>query len=108
MKRAQDATAKVGDEAAKAAAQLEKQHQAMSEVGAGVAAIGAVAAVAFGLAVAKFAEFDQAMSNVQAATQESTENMGKLREAALEAGASTVFSATEAANAIEELGKAGL
>ncbi len=34
--------------------------------------------------------------------------MGLLREAALEAGASTVFTATEAANAIEELGKAGL
>jgi TP901 family phage tail tape measure protein len=108
MKRAQDSTAKVGDEAAKSAAKLEKQHQAMTEVGAGIAAIGAVAAVAFGLAVAKFAEFDQAMSNVQAATQESAENMSLLREAALEAGASTVFSATEAANAIEELGKAGL
>lgn len=108
MKRAQDATEKVGDEAAKAAAKLEKQHQAMTEVGAGVAAVGAVAAVAFGLAVAKFAEFDQAMSNVQAATQETRENMGLLRDAALEAGASTVFSATEAANAIEELGKAGL
>jgi TP901 family phage tail tape measure protein len=108
MKRAQDSTEKVGDEAAKAAAKLEKQHQAMSEVGAGIAAVGAVAAVAFGLAVARFAEFDQAMSNVQAATQESAENMGLLREAALEAGASTVFSATEAANAIEELGKAGL
>jgi TP901 family phage tail tape measure protein len=108
MQRATSATEKVGDEAAKAAAKLEKQHQAMSEVGAGIAAIGAVAAVAFGLAVARFAEFDQAMSNVQAATQESAENMGKLRDAALEAGASTVFSATEAANAIEELGKAGL
>lgn len=108
MQRAQAATGKVGDEAAKAAKKLEEQRQAMSDVGAGVAAIGAVAAVAFGLAVAKFAEFDQAMSNVKAATQESAENMTLLRDAALEAGASTVFSATEAANAIEELGKAGL
>lgn len=108
MERARNATGKVGDEAKKAAEELREQHQAMTEVGAGVAAVGAVAAVAFGLAVAKFAEFDQAMSNVKAATQESAENMSLLREAALEAGASTVFSATEAANAIEELGKAGL
>lgn len=106
--RARNAVGKVGDEAAKTAAKLREQHDAMREVGAGVAAVGAIAAVAFGLAVAKFAEFDQAMSNVKAATQETSENMGLLRDAALEAGASTVFSATEAANAIEELGKAGL
>lgn len=108
MQRATAATGKVGDEAAKAAKKLAEQHDAMRDVGAGIAGIGAVAAVAFGIAVAKFAEFDQAMSNVQAATQESAENMALLRDAALEAGASTVFSATEAANAIEELGKAGL
>ena len=108
MQRAATATSKVGTEAAEAAAKLEKQHQAMTQIGVGVAAVGAIAAVAFGIAVKKFAEFDQAMSNVQAATQESRANMDLLREAALEAGAATVFSATEAANAIEELGKAGL
>jgi TP901 family phage tail tape measure protein len=80
----------------------------MTEVGTGLLAIGAVAAVGVGLAVKKFAEFDQAMSFVQAATHESTENMGLLRDAALDAGASTVFSAAEAANAIEELAKAGV
>jgi TP901 family phage tail tape measure protein len=108
MQRAQTATKKTGTEAEQAADRFSKQSDAMREVGAGVTAIGAVAAVAFGLAVARFAEFDAAMSNVKAATQESAENMGLLREAALEAGASTVFTATEAAGAIEELGKAGL
>lgn len=108
MQRAQSATAKVGAEAAETAAKLEKQHQAMTEIGRGVAAVGAVAAVAFGIAVTKFAEFDQAMSNVKAATQETSANMELLRDAALEAGASTVFSATEAANAIEALGKANI
>jgi hypothetical protein len=48
------------------------------------------------------------MSEVQAATQETVANMGLLREAALEAGASTVFTATEAANAIDEMAKAGV
>lgn len=54
------------------------------------------------------ANFEQAMSNVQAATMASTEEIGQLREAALEAGKDTAFSATEAAAGIEELAKAGV
>ena len=60
------------------------------------------------LAVTRFAEFDQAMSSVGAATMETAENMGLLRQAAIEAGADTQYSATEAAGAIEELAKAGV
>src|SRR5690606_31556125 len=60
------------------------------------------------MAVSKFAEFDQQMSYVQAATHETAGNMDLLRQAALDAGASTVFSATEAAQAVEELSKAGI
>ncbi|MFF9565726.1 phage tail tape measure protein [Leifsonia sp. NPDC014704] len=77
-------------------------------IGKGLLAIGVAAGAGVGLAVAKFAEFDQAMSYVQAATHETTSNMQLLRDAALEAGARTVYSATEAANAIEELAKAGV
>jgi TP901 family phage tail tape measure protein len=88
--------------------QLGQQREAMTQVGTAAFAIGAVAASAVGLAISKFAEFDQAMSEVSASTHESAENMGLLREAALQAGADTVFSATEAANAINELAKAGV
>lgn len=69
---------------------------------------GAALAAGLGAAVAKFAEFDKAMSNVQADTHESAANMALLREAAIDAGAKTAFSATEAANAIDELAKAGV
>lgn len=69
---------------------------------------GVAAAAAAGYVVKSFADFDQAMSNVQAATHESAENMGQLREAAIQAGADTAFSASEAAGAIEELAKAGV
>lgn len=69
---------------------------------------GAVLVAGVGYAIKKFADFDAQMSNVNAALRETDENMGLLREAALEAGKSTVFSATEAAQAIEELGKAGI
>lgn len=69
---------------------------------------GVAAAAAVGYVVKSFADFDQSMSNVQAATHESAENMDLLREAAIQAGADTAFSASEAAGAIEELAKAGV
>ena len=72
-------------------------------LGWGAAATAVVAGV-----VATYANFDEAMSSVQAATLESAENMAVLREAAIEAGADTQYSATEAAGAIEELAKAGV
>ena len=70
--------------------------------------IGLVAAAGLGAAVAAAANFDKSMSSVQAATHESTENMERLREAAIKAGADTAFSATEAAAGIENLAKAGV
>jgi len=104
MKAAGDETRKTATEAQK----LANQGEAFGKLGAAAVAMGAFVAVGLGVAVSKFADFDEAMSNVQAATQVSREEMDLLRDAALEAGASTVFSATEAANAVEELGKAGL
>ncbi|WP_229401910.1 phage tail tape measure protein [Micromonospora okii] len=58
---------------------------------------------------AKFAmDFDRQMSAVQAATKASSADMERLREAALQAGKDTSFSATEAAQGIEELAKASV
>jgi TP901 family phage tail tape measure protein len=87
---------------------LAEQREAMNQLGTAAIGVGVVAVAAVGLAVSKFAEFDKAMSGVAASTHESTANMVLLREAALEAGAETVFSATEAAGAINELAKAGV
>lgn len=96
------------DAANKADGWVQSNKQGINDVsnmalGAGVALTG------FALVAANTAaNFDAAMSSVQAATMETSENMAQLREAAIEAGASTSFSATEAAAAIEELAKAGL
>jgi len=108
MQQAQRETNKTSKTSADAKASFEAQNQAMTQLGVGLLAMGALAAAGVGLAIKKYAEFDQAMSEVQASTHESEVNMGKLRDAAIEAGARTVFSATEAANAIDELAKAGL
>lgn len=80
----------------------------LATLGSTAGKVGLVAAAGLGAAVVSAANFDEAMAHVQAATHESASNMDLLRTAALEAGARTVFSATEAANAIEELSKAGV
>lgn len=102
------ATREARTEAEQLTARLEAQKKAMNFVGTTMLAAGGVVAAGLVLATKRAAEFDQAMSNVQAATHESAGNMSLLRDAALEAGADTVYSAKEAAGAIEELAKAGL
>jgi len=103
-----EAAAKQTRETGTAAEKLAQQRMAFEQLGRASLLMGVSAAAGVGLAIKKWADFDQAMSAVQAATHESAENMDRLRDAALEAGARTVFSAEEAANAIEELAKAGV
>lgn len=103
-----DAAAKKTREVGTAAEKLAAKREALEGLGRPLIAIGVVAAAAVAIAVKKFADFDAAISNVKAVTQESAVNMGLLRDAALEAGGATIYTATEAANAIEELGKAGI
>ncbi len=86
----------------------KKSQEALSLLSNRLVGAGAVLTAFGALAVKKFADFDQAMSGVQSATQESAEGMGLLRDAALEAGKTTVFNATESADAIEALAKAGV
>lgn len=70
--------------------------------------VGLVGAAAFGMVVKSAADFDKEMSAAGAATNATSAQMGKLRAAALQAGKDTQYSATQAANGITELGKAGV
>lgn len=72
------------------------------------AVAGGAIAVGLGVAVKKFAEFDSAMSAVAANSGSTGAELESLRQAALELGADTQFSATEAAEGINELSKAGV
>lgn len=68
-----------------------------------------IAALAVGVSATKMAaDFDQSMSTIQADLQANGSDMQKLRQAAIQAGADTVYSASEAADGIDALGKAGL
>lgn len=104
MQDAADKTRQAGSEAEK----LGQKTQAFNQLGAAATAFGAAVVAGVGLAIDKFAEFDQQMSAVAAATHAPVEELDALRDAAMDAGARTAFSATEAAQAVEELSRAGV
>jgi TP901 family phage tail tape measure protein len=104
MKEAAASTRSVGTEAEK----LSQVRDSLNLLGGAAVGMGAALAAGVGVAINSFAQFDHAMSAVAATGDDARKNLGELREAAIEAGQSTVFSATEAANAIEEMAKAGV
>lgn len=72
---------------------------------------GAVGLSLVGLAagaIKSAADFDKAMSTVSAATHAPKADLDKLRAAAIQAGKDTMYSATEAADGITQLSKAGV
>ena len=102
-------SAKLAAEAeAKAAAAIEKRREAMERVGAIAMTVGVATLAGVGLAIKSYTDFDKQMSSVDAATHETAGNMDLLRKAAIEAGADTAFSASDAAKGIEEMAKAGV
>lgn len=70
--------------------------------------IGTAVAVGVGGAIKTYANFDQSMSNVAATGDQARANIDGLRDAAIDMGAKTAFSATEAAGGVENLLKAGV
>lgn len=98
----------LGGEARTLAKNILSNREALDHISTGAALGGAALTAGFGYAVKQYADFDKAMSAVQAATHETAGNMEKLRTAAMKAGADTKYSGSEAANGIEELAKAGV
>ena len=100
--------AKAGKSTEELAGGLEKSGSKTGIVTKGITAAG-LAVAAFGIASIKMAaDFDEQMSTVQANSGATTAQLGQLREAALQAGASTVYTAAESAGAINDLAKAGM
>lgn len=102
------AMTRAGSTAKTVASGMEHTGRKSALIASGMTAAG-LAVAAFGLAAVKMAaDFDQQMSTVQANTGATSAQMDQLRAAAIEAGASTVYSATDSADAINDLGKAGM
>lgn len=83
----------------------EKLEAGFTKVGLATGALAAAVGIA---AVKSFADFDAQMSVVQANTGATGDELNKLRDAALDAGQRTVYSASQSADAINELAKAGM
>jgi len=105
MRTAQQATT---DFANRTADFAKNNEQHLDRVGKASMIFGGAILAGVGIAVKSFMEFDSAMSEVQASTHETSANMDLLRDAAINAGADTAFSAKEAAQGIDELAKAGI
>ena len=82
--------------------------ETFGKIGRTTGVAGAAIAAGIGLAVNAAANFEQRMSAVQAVSGASQKEMDQLSKKALQLGKDTSFSATEAAQAIEELVKAGV
>lgn len=72
-------------------------------IGMGTAMLGVL-----GFGVKKAADFEQAIDAIAAVSGSTGAELDSIREKALQLGKDTAFSATEAANAMEELAKAGV
>lgn len=80
----------------------------LQSVGDQATLVGSGMVAAFGLAVGASMEFDKQMSATGAGAQANAAELEALRQTALQAGADTKFSATEAAAGEEALAKAGV
>jgi len=87
---------------------MAKYEQSARDVTTGLGLVGAAAVAGAGLAIKTYADFDKQMSAVKATGGATAAELGRLRDAAIEAGAKTSFSATEAAAGVENLLKAGV
>lgn len=92
---------------ADAGKKLQSVGSSVEAVGREVSKASAIIATGMGTAVKTTMDFDTAMSKVQAISGASAEDFNKLRDRAREMGASTKFSATEAAEAMTYMAMAG-
>lgn len=97
---------KANAEATKQAASSQK---AWKDASTGMLAFGGATLAGVGVAVKAYADFDRAISDVKATGADAATSITQLREAALKAGKDFgQFSATDAAQGIEALAKAGV
>lgn len=76
--------------------------------GTQMASAGAIIAGGLALAVNSAADFEKQLSGIESVSGATGDQMEQIRNKALQLGKDTVFSASESANAIEELVKAGV
>jgi phage-related protein len=87
---------------------MQRKVESVQQLGRRLRLTGAAGVAGFGVAIKAASNFETQMSGVQAVTNAQGQEFEDLRQKALKLGADTVYSASEAALAIEELAKAGI
>ncbi len=87
---------------------IQSKLDSVERLGENLIKIGASGTVGIGAAVKVAASFEQGLSNIRAVSGATAQEMDGIRKTALRLGKDTVFSATEAASAMEALIKAGV
>lgn len=87
---------------------MRRKVDSVEQLGRRLRLTGAAGVAGFGVAINAASGFEKQMSGVRAVTGSVDEEFEQLRQKALKLGADTVYSASEAALAIEELAKAGI
>lgn len=87
---------------------ITANEQSIRDLGGTLTAFGTIATGVFGAGVWNAANVEQAFSIMEVNTGAAGEQLDALKEKALQLGKDTVFSTSEAAAAITELGKAGM
>jgi phage-related protein len=89
------------------ASNLGRTTAALDSIGNKLLLIGGAAAVGFGYAVKKAADFEEQMSRFQAVSDSSVGTMEQIRKKAIQLGQDSAYGATEVVKAFAELGYAG-
>jgi TP901 family phage tail tape measure protein len=108
MRAAEAETRKFANTGKDAREVLQKQHEAFTKVGVGMAAVGATAAAGLGLVLKASTEFGSKMAQLQSLSHATSAEMKQLGDAAMTAGQSYGFTASQVADAEIELTKAGI
>lgn len=87
---------------------IQRKVDSIQQMGRRMQVAGASGVAGFGLAINAAANFEKQMSGVKAVAGGTEAQFEQLRQKALQLGADTAFSASEAGLAIEELAKAGI
>jgi TP901 family phage tail tape measure protein len=99
---------KTSDDLDKVKSKGQSTGQAFDKVGTGLGRTGILVAAGIGLAVKSAADFEKSVSAIGAVTGATGDQLQQVRDKALQLGRDTKFSASEAADAMGELAKAGV